>query len=367
DLNNDDVINKLESVVIESMPGDTRLTNVLRNQMQDLRTKTLTAQQVRAALSPIATDSEIDRLIKRVDINGDGVISAEENTAARVAGLADGIAGSLGPMFNSIDFDASGLIDYDEFGKQFRGMASDSELRKIYQKLDTDGDGQISRLEAIKAGAAGTKANTDAAKNSSQGMRVTFADHQSTTALKGIGHWLTYKHKESASGIGHKYAEQHYKWAERIGARYAAAGVGGVNGSHASGAWNIGFDGYLAELHKGEMVVPAGPANALRTLATSGASAPRLSMPAPRDLPMPDIAAFPLLNRNDQNDVVRDMQRQIDQQNKEIIRLLKAMEQHTGAAVDVQAEGAKQQISELQKANAALDEMGTAARLQGAR
>ncbi|UQI41940.1 EF-hand domain-containing protein [Vreelandella venusta] len=368
DLNNDDVINKLESVVIESMPGDTRLTNVLRNQMQDLRTKTLTAQQVRAALSPIATDSEIDRLIKRVDINGDGVISAEENTAARVAGLADGIAGSLGPMFNSIDFDASGLIDYDEFGKQFKGMASDSELRKIYQKLDTDGDGQISRLEAIKAGAQGTKANTDAAKNASQGMRVTFADHQSPTALKGIGHWLSFKHKEAASGIGHLYAKQHYNWASKIGARYAAAGVGRrVDGSHAGGLPRVPFDGYLAELHKDESVLTADQSDALRTLAANGASAPRLSMPAPRDLPMPDIAAFPLLNRNDQNDVVRDMQRQIAQQNQEITRLLKAIEQHTGAAVDVQAEGAKQQISELQKANAAMDEMATAARLQGAR
>ncbi|WP_205739009.1 phage tail tape measure protein [Vreelandella alkaliphila] len=87
----------------------------------------------------------------------------------------------------------------------------------------------------------------------------------------------------------------------------------------------------------------------------------------PLELPMPDIAAFPLLNRNDQQDVVRDMQRQIDQQNKEIIRLLKAMEQHTGASVDVQAEGAKRQITELQKSNAALDEMATAARLGGAR
>ncbi len=87
----------------------------------------------------------------------------------------------------------------------------------------------------------------------------------------------------------------------------------------------------------------------------------------PLELPIPDIAAFPLLNRNDQQDVVRDMQRQIDQQNKEIIRLLKAMEQHAGASVQVQAEGAKRQITELQKSNAALGTMASKARLEGSR
>lgn len=38
----------------------------------------------------------------------------------------------------------------------------------------------------------------------------------------------------------------------------------GVDGSHASGLDYVPFDGYIAELHKGEMVVPAAQASALR-------------------------------------------------------------------------------------------------------
>lgn len=39
--------------------------------------------------------------------------------------------------------------------------------------------------------------------------------------------------------------------------------------SHASGAWNIPYDGYVAQLHQGESVLPAGAADAFRSLVTS--------------------------------------------------------------------------------------------------
>lgn len=43
------------------------------------------------------------------------------------------------------------------------------------------------------------------------------------------------------------------------------ASEGGVDGSHARGLDFVPFDGYVAELHKGEMVVPAAEAGALRS------------------------------------------------------------------------------------------------------
>ena len=43
-----------------------------------------------------------------------------------------------------------------------------------------------------------------------------------------------------------------------------AFGGSGVNGSHASGLDYVPFNGYIAELHKGEMVVPADEAQKLR-------------------------------------------------------------------------------------------------------
>ncbi|NVF16223.1 DUF4214 domain-containing protein [Vreelandella maris] len=46
------------------------------------------------------------------------------------------------------------------------------------------------------------------------------------------------------------------------------------NGSHADGLWNVPFDGYIAQLHKGELVAPADTAERLRELPSR-----RLAMP----------------------------------------------------------------------------------------
>lgn len=41
-------------------------------------------------------------------------------------------------------------------------------------------------------------------------------------------------------------------------------GFGAVSGTHASGLWRVPYDGYIAEVHKGEMIVPAKEAEFLR-------------------------------------------------------------------------------------------------------
>ncbi|SEM67361.1 phage tail tape measure protein [Halomonas caseinilytica] len=150
DLNADGIISGFESVVVQEMPSDTRLATVLRNQMHATRTRQLTHAQIREALSGIARKPQIDRLINRADVNADGIITAQELANARLDGLASGIGGALSPMFDSIDTSLDGLINYDEFGKQFSGMASDAQLKRIFDKLDVNGDGTISRLEALK-------------------------------------------------------------------------------------------------------------------------------------------------------------------------------------------------------------------------
>lgn len=58
-------------------------------------------------------------------------------------------------------------------------------------------------------------------------------------------------------------------WNSLFGSRNVNVNVNangsGVNGSHASGLDYVPFDGYVAELHKGEMVVPAAEARLLRS------------------------------------------------------------------------------------------------------
>lgn len=53
-------------------------------------------------------------------------------------------------------------------------------------------------------------------------------------------------------------------WVTSIGSTIGNATKKLVNGSHASGLNNVPFDGYVAELHKGEMVIPARQSEQLR-------------------------------------------------------------------------------------------------------
>ncbi|MCP1317586.1 DUF4214 domain-containing protein, partial [Halomonas sp. 707B3] len=61
-----------------------------------------------------------------------------------------------------------------------------------------------------------------------------------------------------------------------------------LDGSHADGLWNVPFDGYIARLHKGELVAPAATAERLRDLPRQG-------------LPMPDLPPMPFINQQNSN------------------------------------------------------------------
>ena len=151
DLNNDGIISKLESVVISNMPTDAILASTLNGSLTSLGSSQLTKAQVIEALSPIATDSEIARLITRLDVNADGIITAEELTAGKFDGLADGIADSIKPLFETLDTTLDGLIDWTEFSTAFDGLGTDEELKSAFNAIDEDMDGFISKAEAIAA------------------------------------------------------------------------------------------------------------------------------------------------------------------------------------------------------------------------
>jgi len=160
DLNGDGVMTGLESVIIKSMPTDATLANALQNQLEANGNKALTHAQVRDALSPVASKAIINRLINRADRNADGIITAQELANARLDGLASGIGSAVHPMFDSLDSSLDGLIDYAEFASAFEGMATDAQLRELFNMLDANGDGQLSKLEALEQSSEGTEGNT---------------------------------------------------------------------------------------------------------------------------------------------------------------------------------------------------------------
>ena len=78
----------------------------------------------------------------------------------------------------------SGSIDRLEFGQYFEGLASDSTLQSIYAQLDTNGDGQITQLEAIRLATEGTLA--EMRLSGSGGIVSGAGTYTGTQALRAI-------------------------------------------------------------------------------------------------------------------------------------------------------------------------------------
>ncbi|WP_404463096.1 phage tail tape measure protein [Vreelandella aquamarina] len=427
-------------------------------------------------------------------------ISSEEYLAKEIrAALQDavnslpgGIADALHPMFDSIDLDASGLIDWNEFYGAFQGLASDEELRRIFRQLDKDGSGTISKLEALGKTSQGTEDNTQTLEERARDQlseltglvsEMTRTTGQFVTLNSGISSLsesinalgvtqaeVARIEKERAAAekaereriqrerdaaLNQRYssaldeyeelmrkasnadssynsrqqslsaAERAFQTAQnregansgetvRVAQRYSSlqqaqaeinrrramgwnnsaetiesywelqdarraaqnlvdptpfltaaeemrrlmqsieqtAKQSGVkltdlDGSHATGLWNVPFDSYLAELHKGEMVVPAESASLLRDMPDN--VMPMASAPLPQ---------FPLLGSQDVSQVMRDMQRTIGRQGQQIAQLLQQVSSNTSQTRDavmgagkLQSEKQGQQLSELKKIN----------------
>ena len=468
DLNGDGVMSGLESVIIQSLPSDTVLGTVLRNKMNELDKRQLTSAQVRTALSPIATDEEIKRLIREVDSNGDGIISTQELANARLSGLAGGIGATLKPMFDAIDLDTSGLIDWNEFYGAFNGLASDQELKRIFAKLDADGSGTISRLEALNRSNEGTEANTDSlekqardqlrelnglvsemARSTDQMVGFNSGIDSLTDSINALGvanaerariereraaaeqaerdriererraaeresERATYisnaERYDASSTRASQSAQQlsgqldardvgnisrlvdrqmsdgvfsHNEWESILshlngvfgsdsleylfGREYAAAyrnstradeeraKAARLNGSHADGLWSVPFDGYVAELHRNEMVVPAETAGRLRDLPDR---APAMSSPLPR---------FPLLGNSDVVETLRDLKREVAELRRDNARLQGESNKHLAAANNQRGAAATQQIAATERGNRMLKKLEDDKRLEAAR
>jgi hypothetical protein len=89
----------------------------------------------------------------------------------------------------------------------------------------------------------------------------------------------------------------------------------------------------------------------------------------PMELPMPDLPLpqFPALGQSDVLQVLQDVRRELVETRKQNQRLQEENNRHAAAAVAVQQEGFRQQISEQKKGNAALGDMASKARLEGSR
>merc|ERR1711936_240609 len=111
----------------------------------------------------VASEAELREAFKLFDIDGDGVITADE-----LKGLITQIGGTMSEgdakaMIHAADKDGNMKIDFSEFAKLWEALRGSGEesIREEFSKLDTDKSGFITKDEMMavisKAGFVGDK------------------------------------------------------------------------------------------------------------------------------------------------------------------------------------------------------------------
>jgi len=123
----------------------------LKNFNADSKLKQATFAFIASQLLSKQEKESIDKVFRAMDVNGDGKLSKEEikNGYAEYFGksLSDE---EIDEMFDKVDADGSGAIDYSEFvvaTMNEKNLLSNNKLQTAFKMFDKDGGGSISTDE----------------------------------------------------------------------------------------------------------------------------------------------------------------------------------------------------------------------------
>jgi len=172
DLNGDNTISKLEQLVLSSggIIGAVNAVNTSVGNIDFNKDGLLTIDEFKSGMAGKATDSELAFWFAKLDVSGDGTISQLELLNDGIAGVATAVRTG----FAGMDADNNGLLTITEFKSGMAGKASDAELAFWFAKLDTNGDGVLTKLEAIRVSTTNTATNT-ASTSTGAAMVVQFS------------------------------------------------------------------------------------------------------------------------------------------------------------------------------------------------
>lgn len=162
----------------------------------------LTFDELVNGLQGKATNSQIMALISSVDSNGDGQISAiEAQTAVNqliVKNISSGLF-NIATNFATLDSDVNGLLTFDELKRGLSDKASDNQIKALIAAIDTNGDGQISALEAQTAVTQMLKSSTDGVATNTDGLSTNMgAQLRTLLAISNDGIYAVSKNSSSA-------------------------------------------------------------------------------------------------------------------------------------------------------------------------
>lgn len=99
-------------------------------------------------LGQTATEEELRKMIREVDADGDGFIDFQEFVELNTEGVdSEEVLANLKDAFSVYDIDGNGLISAEELYKVMKSLNDDcslAECRKMISGVDRNGDGMIS-------------------------------------------------------------------------------------------------------------------------------------------------------------------------------------------------------------------------------
>lgn len=119
----------------------------------------------------------------------DDIVKTNGDTNIALDNLKTQLINTLNNNFSTLDTTLDGALSFDEFAAGFANLASEATLKSIFTELDVNGDGQLSKLEAIKAATQGTQAavNNMASKEQVWPNSLTFSpDNEMLSIFKAI-------------------------------------------------------------------------------------------------------------------------------------------------------------------------------------
>lgn len=131
-------------------------------------------QQVTGQLTALPSQVSPEQfIVNAIDASKTATVAATQAMQAALktaidAGSASATASALLPQFNTLTATTGGLLNYSQFVQATGGLATAAEqqqARAIFNAIDQNGDGQISRLEAVQAQAYQVSVNTIGTNN----------------------------------------------------------------------------------------------------------------------------------------------------------------------------------------------------------
>jgi Ca2+-binding EF-hand superfamily protein len=109
-------------------------------------------ESIKAALANLPTMETSEEYMARVFRETSAAqIKAMQDATGSFAASVGGMANLLAGKFDLIDMNLDGLLTFDELKAALGPLATDPAIQDLIRRVDTNGDGQVSKLELIRA------------------------------------------------------------------------------------------------------------------------------------------------------------------------------------------------------------------------